>query len=370
MLNTKSGHLTYRAQSWAYDTIRQQAICPVDQPTIQQAWQLIYQWSNGQTSWVFNTSGSTGKPKPITLSRARLEASATKTIRKLGLKAGQTALTCLPIARIAGAMMVIRALEADLDNHLVEPTGRPLAEQVSRIDFAAMVPLQVDNSLRHEPDRARLNRLQSLIIGGAPIAHTLEQHIRCALPHPAVFATFGMTETVSHIALRRISADSSANQCFETLEGVRIGQDEDECLQINADVTDHQWISTRDRVRLLDDHRFEWLGRADFTINSGGIKVQPEQLEKKMASLLQDLGLDLPFLVSAIPDAKFHERVVLVIESRESCIDKPLILSHLNARLSLAEKPADLLVMAQLPTTAGGKLDRPAVRKWLSGQIG
>ncbi len=263
-------------------------------------------WHNDSPFLQVQTSGSTGAPKPMAVEKRRMLASARITCDFLGLKPGDTALLCMPLDYIAGKMMVVRALERSLRLVSVPPSGHPLAHEAASsqvFDFAAMVPLQVYNSLQVPAERSRLMQIRQLIIGGGAIDDALAEALR-DFPH-AVWSTYGMTETLSHIALRRLNGPE-ASDCYTPFPSVRLSLSADGCLIIEAPAVCDGPLQTNDIAELLPDGRFRILGRKDNVICSGGIKIQIEEVERQLRPHLQS-----PFLITRRPDSKFGEVCVL-----------------------------------------------------------
>lgn len=277
-------------------------------------------WLNGQAEFTLHTSGSTGTPKPIQLTRVQMQASAHLTGQTLGLRAGDAALVCLNVHYVAGIMMLVRGLELSLPMTVIEPTGNPLIafdSAIARFAFTALVPLQLQTILTETPDKLPiLNSMKAILVGGAATSPALEKALqRITAP---VFATYGMTETVSHIALRRLNGPQQ-NDVFAALNGVVLGTDERDCLHITSAATNFERIQTNDVVKLLDHTHFRLLGRADRVINSGGVKIQPERVEQVIQTTLARFQPEkhsaLPRLfVTGLPDERLGTRVVLVIE--------------------------------------------------------
>lgn len=268
--------------------------------------EFLAEWHNTNECLLVHTSGSTGSPKPLWVEKRRMEASARITCRFLGLKAGDTALLCLPLDYIAGKMMVVRSLVCDLRLLPVEPNGHPLATVHAPIDFAAMVPLQVYNALQTADERERLMQIRHLIIGGGAIDDALAQALK-TFPHH-VWSTYGMTETLSHIALRRLNGPE-ASGWYTPFEGVTLALNDDGCLVIDAPAVCADRLVTNDIAELSSDGRFRIKGRKDNVICSGGVKIQIEEVERMLKPHLPS-----PFLISKRPDAKFGEAVVLLTE--------------------------------------------------------
>lgn len=323
---------------------------------LQQAFSFCQQWLNGVEGFELKTSGSTGKPKRIQISRKQMEisAAATKTYLKIDFKSNL--LCCLNTEMIAGKMMLVRAMEWDANLVFVKPKENPLEELwfESRIDFAAMVPLQVQACLSDETTVPKLKNIGTLIIGGAPSSASLKEKI--VEKHINAFQTFGMTETVSHIALAPITKDELV---FETLPGVSIGTDKDSRLWISAAMATEEKLQTNDIVELLNKSQFKWLGRADFTINSGGIKIQPEVLEPQLSPfIINDFG-DISFFIFGKKDDKLGEKLILVLEgsSKEEFKIKSFQ-DTLKAILKNYLVPKEVLFIDMFVRTKSGKINR------------
>ena len=268
--------------------------------------EFIAEWHSDSAYVRVQTSGSTGAPKPMLVEKRRMQNSARITCDFLGLKAGDTALLCMSLDYIAGKMMVVRSLERRLRLLAVEPSGHPLMALADRIDFAAMVPLQVWNTLQMPEERARLEAIKHLIIGGGAIDEAMAVELR-AFPN-AVWSTYGMTETLSHIALRRLNGPE-ASEWYTPFPSVSVSLTDEDCLVIDAPEVCAQQLVTNDIAELSADGRFRILGRKDNVICSGGIKIQAEEVERQLQPHLHE-----PFLISKRRDAKFGEIVVLLTE--------------------------------------------------------
>lgn len=344
-------------------------------------------WLSGATEFVVRTSGSTGAPRPITLRREQMQASAHATGQALGLRAGMRALVCLPVRYIAGQMMLVRGLELGLAMTLVEPAGDPLAALPTEalFDFTAVVPLQLQALLDGPAAyRPRLDRMQAILVGGAPISATLEQRAQ-SLTAP-VYHTYGMTETSTHVALRRLNGPH-ASAWFHPLPGVEIATDARGCLRIKGPMTLDQWLQTNDRVELtvgrpkspsqateptpLDPlaaaapvayPSFRWLGRWDNVVNTGGVKVQVETVEAAVERAWMALGLaERRVFVASLPDARLGEAVTLVIEGEPLAqAAEDALLAALTAPLDRFQQPRRVVYLARLVETATGKIDRRA----------
>ena len=258
------------------------------------------------------TSGSTGEPKRMMVEKSRMLNSARITCDFLGLKPGDTALLCMSTDYIAGKMMIVRSIERGLKLISVEPSGHPLANnyQLSivncQLDFAAMVPMQVYNSLQVPEEKERLMAIRHLIIGGGAIDDAMEAELK-KFPN-AVWSTYGMTETLSHIALRRISGPE-ASEWYMPFPTVKLSTTDEGCLVIDAPEVCADTLVTNDIVELKSDGRFRVLGRKDNVICSGGIKIQIEEVERELKPYAR-----VPYIISKKKDEKFGEIVVLLTE--------------------------------------------------------
>ena len=323
------------------------------------------QWLSDEADFIVNTSGSTGTPKPIRLTRAQMTASARRTGATLNLRAGQQAIVCLPTRYIAGRMMLVRGFVLGLDMTVVEPASDPLATVApdAHFDFTALIPLQLQTLLVGPPHyHAILNRMQAILIGGGPVSPALMAQLQ-TISAP-IYHTYGMTETVSHIALRQLNGPQ-ASTAFRPLLGVQLGVDERNCLNICADVTQDHVVQTNDLVELRADGSFIWLGRWDNVINSGGVKVQVEKVENALEQVLHALdpkGLgERRFFVGPLPDARLGETVTVVIEG--SPLPPPqadAIRQHLGQMLDRYEIPRRFCYLPHLAETPTGKIDRKA----------
>ena len=269
--------------------------------------EFLSEWRNNSPYVEVKTSGSTGEPKRMLVEKQRMRASARITCDFLGLKAGDTALLCMSLDYIAGKMMVVRAIERNLRLIVVEPSGHPLAKPSPCFTFAAMVPMQVYNSLRVPEERERLKQIKHLIIGGGAIDEAMAEELK-TFPNQ-VWSTYGMTETLSHIALRRLSGPD-ASEWYTPFPSVSVSLNEEGCLVIDAPEVCKERLVTNDIAELAtNNHSFRILGRRDNVICSGGIKIQAEEVERMLKAHLR-----VPYLISKRPDKKFGEVVVLLTE--------------------------------------------------------
>ncbi len=317
------------------------------------------QWNSSQEHFTINTSGSTGTPKSITITRKQMEASALMTAQALSLQSGDNALVCLNTEYIAGKMMLVRGMVSDLNLYITEPSSNPLLEvpENLQIDFMAVVPLQLEAMMDCEEECThQLNKMKAIIVGGAPVSFGLAEKIK-ALECP-VYATYGMTETVSHIALKRLNSQE-VSEHYKVLEGVKIGQDDRGCLTINSILTNHQTIITNDIVNIIDDQSFEWLGRSDDIINSGGVKIHPEQLENRIREILMKQDINCNLMIAGMPDETLGKKVVLVLETEYITENDPkFLLDILKGRLPRHHTPKEIYYLNGFIYTETGKVKR------------
>ena len=265
---------------------------------------FLIDWVNDDAFVYVKTSGSTGLPKQIKLEKQHMVNSAMATGSFFNLKSGDSALLCLPSEFIAGKMMLVRAMVLGLKLDYVAPNSKPLENNSKVYDFAAMIPLQLEKSIAH------IESIKKLIVGGAKMSTDLIQKVQDKAT--AVFETYGMTETITHIAVKEIhNAQQIASETFKALPDVTFKTDQRNCLVIHAPSIANEKVITNDLVNLISSTEFEWLGRFDSIINSGGIKLIPEKIEAKLAAIIKER-----FFVAGIPDEKLGEKLVLVIEGK------------------------------------------------------
>ena len=318
---------------------------------------FLQEWQNDEpTVWV-HTSGSTGTPKPLQVEKERMRASARLTCSFLGLKEGDSALLCMPLQYIAGKMVVVRSLVAGLRLLPVAPCGHPLKDLTEIPTFAAMIPMQVYNTLQVPEERAKLMEIKHLIIGGGAIDDALGRELKAFPNH--VWSTYGMTETLSHIALRRLNG-AEASHWYTPFENVRIRLSEENTLIIHAPSVCAEELTTNDIAEINDEGKFRILGRKDNTINSGGVKIQIEQVEAALKE-----HLNVPFQITARKDAKFGEIVVLLYNKVKEEADIRRICEE---KLPAYWVPKIYLPVKELPLTGTGKPDRATARRIANGE--
>lgn len=326
---------------------------------------FCHAWLKGESTFVRHTSGSTGQPKPIQLQRSQLEASARQTLDFLQLNQDDVALVAIPTQYIGGTMMLVRAMLANMPAIVVAPSGNPFRQLPKGIipTFTALVPLQLEQILDDEVSTEAFVRCRHVLIGGAPVSASLEA--RCKALNNAVYSTYGMTETVSHVALRRISREPEEG--FRLLPGIQAKTDKRDCLALCGAVTCNQWIQTNDLVAFSSPDCFRWLGRADYVINSGGIKIQPEQLENQIGALLAAEKIDASFCISSVADERLGEQLVLVLEGAAWPEEQQRsLLQKLHDYLPAYQAPKQMLFLPVFPLTETGKIQRQQIKHALS----
>jgi len=318
-------------------------------------YRFLLDWIDTNDFITQTSSGTTGMKKEFKLPKSSMIVSAKTTCSYLELKPGENALLCLPVDYIAGKMMIVRAMVCSLDLLLTDPDGTPDFKGYDVIDFCAMVPLQVFNLMNSE---GILKRIKNLIIGGGEIREELENRLK-NLP-TRIYATYGMAETCSHVALRKVNGLNSTS-FFSAIPGVNLEKDKRGCLLINADFLPEP-IQTNDLVEFSGSNSFLWLGRYDNLINSGGVKIIPEELEEKISKIL---GTDCA--VVGLPDPKLGEKLVLVLEEQTDAMSPEILLKKLRKSLDKHMIPKEIKRINKLPRNTAFKIDRHALLSKIEG---
>ncbi|MDO4461714.1 MAG: AMP-binding protein [Bacteroidia bacterium] len=315
---------------------------------------FIDEWNSDLEFVEVQTSGSTGVPKVMRVEKRRMVASARMTLDFLRLERGDTALLCLPDKYIAGKMMVVRSIIGGLRLISVEPCGNPLlsVEEGEHICFAAFTPMQVYNMLGDEVSRRRFEAIDKIIIGGGAVSGTLAEELRWMKNE--IWSTYGMTETLSHIAMRPLSG-AGASDWYETLKGVNISTNGEGCMVIDAPHVAEGLLETNDIVEIREDGRFKILGRRDNVVCSGGVKMQIEQMEQRIA--VKYLG---EFALSWVEDERLGQALVLVYTKKE---DREEIERVCGEVLEKIERPKRYIWVEALPYTETGKIARGMLRE-------
>jgi len=317
--------------------------------------EFIQFWNSENTDLQIPTSGSTGTPKLINISKKCIKLSTQLTLQFLGLQKGDTCLISLNMQYIGGKMMLARALEGNLNYKIIEPNSNPLVEITQVFDFYSFVPLQIQNILVETPEKIELlNQAKAIIIGGAAVNESLLALIQ-SIKTP-VYSTYGMTETVSHIALKRLN--SNKNENYVCLPSIKIDKDERDCLTVEHAITNHIKIITNDIIELISPTEFQFLGRADDVINSAGVKIFPQNVENELAIPLKNIGYEDEFFIHKKPHPQFGDSVILVVKaSFTSEMFQELKLNY-KSKLSKYYFPVDFVAINDFVYTQSGKIDK------------
>lgn len=297
--------------------------------------EFLLDWFDHRDFIEMQTSGTTGLPKMIRVDKQAMVNSALATGEFFDLDEGIKVLHCLPTQFVAGKMMLVRAFILGWDMDMIAPVSHPLERLDTVYDFSAMVPLQAQNSLM------KLKQVKKLILGGAKVSQALSKQLK-GLP-TKIYETYGMTETITHIAAKPIGEEA-----FTVLPNVNISQDERQCLIIDPYVICNEPVVTNDVVEIVSDTQFIWLGRYDNVINSGGVKLYPEQIEEKLSE-----HIDRRYFVKGLPDETLGEKLVLVIEGEPYTLEDDVF-----KKLGKFEKPKDILFVPKFAETVSGKVIR------------
>jgi O-succinylbenzoic acid--CoA ligase len=307
---------------------------------------FLLDWLDSKDYIKTKTSGTTGTPKTIKIKKQAMVNSAIATGNYFGLKPGDKALHCLPTQFIAGKMMLVRAIILGLQIDVIEPTTILNFSTKKHYDFCAMIPMQLQSNLK------KISNIKKLIIGGAPMSSELVSQIQAL--KTKVYATYGMTETITHIAVKKLNnfeniiSSSSKKSFYETLPNIKISQDNRQCLVIEAPQLSKEKIVTNDVVKLHSETSFEWIGRIDNVINSGGIKFFPEQIEEKLKAKIPNR-----FFIASEADEKLGEKLILVLEA-----DNNKLSASVFEDLDGYETPKDIYAVSKFIETTSGKILR------------
>lgn len=349
------GKIIINGQEFSFQQIKE-GQWPEQAPYFQASLVFCRDWFNGQTSFELQSSGSTGPPKAIQVSRKQMSSSAKATGDFFGIQPGASLLCCLNTAMVAGKMMLVRAMKWDSLLYLVEPASNPLLafDRDQSFDFATMVPLQLESCLEDVHSAKVLANIRHLLIGGAPLGEVLREKAS-RLPIK-LFQTYGMTETVSHIALADLRAEGPL--IYKSLPGVQTRKSPNGNLEIMAAMSSHNWIRTNDIVEILPGKGFIWKGRSDFTINTGGVKVQPEEVEAMAGEVMEKLLPGQRYFVTALPDEKLGQKMVLMVEGEKRNQDPSKLLHTLKAQLPSYHSPKNIYFVRKFAETPSHKIDR------------
>lgn len=314
---------------------------------IQELGRFMAEWMDTKSTIKIKTSGSTGIPKEIQIEKSKMLESAAATAKFFNFKEHQTALLCLPMSYIAGKMMVVRALLNKLNLICIAPDRTPLLQisQNTEIDFAPLTPMQLEST-------SDTRFVKTILLGGGPVNPAEEERFQSL--QSEIYHGYGMTETLSHVAIRKINGKDKSEK-YEGLQGVNFELDARGCLVIHVPFLKNP-VVTNDLVTLIDATTFLWKGRIDNVINSGGIKLFPEEIEKKIFPFIPER-----FFVASIPDEILGEKGCLFIEGKSYSENKLKSLkSILEKYLNRYEKPKCIYFIECFLTTESGKVKRRA----------
>lgn len=308
--------------------------------------EFVEEWNNSSPFITAHTSGSTGKPKPVLLPKKLVAESALRTVRFFNLSEKSLLYLPLSVDYIAGKMMVVRSLLSGARLLREEPTNAPLRDyNGERISLIAVVPSQLPSLLENPSSRL----IDCMIVGGAPVDEAMAAKLRSS--GIEAFETYGMTETASHVALRRLSPLPA--DLFTTLPGIKVALSEDSTLDIIF--PGNKIVRTRDIAEIHGEERFRILGRADHAIITGALKVHPAEVERKIGSL----PVDRQWYVSGKKDEKWGEKVVIVVEGAPMRAEEEKgILEAIRRKISNVEMPREFIYIPQFEKTSSGKIKR------------
>ncbi len=315
---------------------------------------FIGEWLSDDPVVEVQTSGSTGQPGKIIADKSKMVESAKRTGRYLGLSEGERALLALPVSFIAGKMMVVRSFVLGLNLVPVNPSSNPLGEISQPVDFAALTPMQLHKSLSNNNGDTVSNNVGKLILGGGEISPQLLKKI--VKLETDIWHTYGMAETLTHVAMKKLTGDDASDH-FVALPDISFSTDERNCLVISAPWLSEEDVVTNDIVRLINNQQFDFVGRFDNIINSGGIKISPEKLEAKLQSHIPNR-----FIMVGLPDEALGQKVVLAIEGDHEPVAE--IMQKIRMLdLEHYEIPKEVHFLYQFPATESGKVIRQQVRE-------
>ncbi|MAJ32168.1 MAG: O-succinylbenzoic acid--CoA ligase [Flavobacteriaceae bacterium] len=318
---------------------------------------LYTKWFDNELDFKVQTSGSTGNPKFISLTKSNMRKSASLTISTFGLHSSDTLWLCLPLSSIAGIMMLIRSIVLNSDLVVSRPKANPYSDipKGVNIDFSAITPYQAKKSIE------QLKAIPKIIIGGAPISRDLEEALLEGIneTNNELYQTYGMTETITHVAIRKLNYQG--DKYFQALDGISFSTDKRSCLRIKAEHLGNSLFQTNDIVQLSDNTSFEYVGRYDEIINSGGIKINPQKIENKLSGFIKER-----FFISAEENDDFGQIAILIVESKKN---KTIYEELLNAvDFDVYHKPKKVYTTAEFKTSHTNKVDKIQTLKKLDDQ--
>lgn len=347
-MSVKNYHIDFKLNEKSFDSV--ESLLSFSNTISKDAFSFLENWFDDSDFILIHTSGSTGKPKSIKIKKEHMLNSAMATGIYFDLKSKTNALLCLPIAYIAGKMMLVRSLFLGWHLDILEPKSNPFVDIVKLYDFSAMIPLQLFNSIDN------LFKIKIIIVGAAAISNELKTRI-LDLP-TKIYATYGMTETITHIAVKALNKASGLtidNDLYQALPNVKLSKDHRNCLIIDAPEVSDEILITNDIVDLISDDKFKWLGRFDNMINSGGVKLIPEQIEAKLQSIISNR-----FFICSFNDDKLGEKLVLVVEGDKNKNDPKNFFDKISKLHSIDkyEIPKEIYFVERFVMTETKKIQR------------
>jgi O-succinylbenzoic acid--CoA ligase len=339
-------HNTHYSYKELLDYSGERIVSSDTHPWEKEIFRFIITWLSNSDHIVQYSSGTTGKPKEIQLPKTAMIKSALNTCAFFNLNKGDSALLCMPTDYIAGKMMIVRSLAGGLNLFITEPRSVPEIRVSEKIDFCAMVPLQVANLTLCSTD---LSPVEKLLIGGAQISRDLEKRLQET--NTQAFASYGMAETCSHVAIRKLNSPGQ-HSGYKGLPDVSLSSDERNCLVIRASYLPTP-VVTNDIVKFTGNNSFQWIGRYDNLINSGGIKIVPEEVE----ALIMDKE-SLECVALGIPDKKLGNKLVIVVESSSTKESAEVLKTKFAGILPRRWKPKEVISVPRFPRNDAMKIDR------------
>jgi o-succinylbenzoate---CoA ligase len=328
-----------------------------DHQILKELGDFLVNWFDSSDFILQTTSGSTGPAKELKLSKKSMLASALLTLKTLEIKNKQMVLLCLPLRYIAGKMMVVRALAGN--HHLVIQTPRNTPHiSTQKIALTALVPLQLKNLIAKNQ---QFNTIQNILVGGAAIDKELEEKIQ-DLP-TATYETYGMAETCSHVALRRVNGPNRES-VFQLLDGITAETDPEGRLCIHAPQLSENVFQTNDLAEMVGDRTFRWLGRADHIINSGGIKINPIEIEREVEPIL-----GYKCVVLGLPHPTWGQELVMVVETLNKQMSEETAMQSIQSHLSSTQRPKKIVFMNEFPRNESMKTDRISIYNTILNQF-
>lgn len=314
----------------------------VNEVVVKEVEKFLAEWNSTSEELVTQTSGSTGIPKQVKLSKSGLIFSARNTNKFFNLKENSKALLCLPMTTIGGKMMLVRALESKMTLLIDPPSSNPFSKRNEYFDLVAVTPMQLTKILNESFEK--IKNINSILVGGAPMNENLISKLK--QNKITVYHGYGMTETASHVAIKKVGFEF--DEFYSSMPGIRFSIGENQTLIIHYPAIQETPIETNDVVELIDENRFNWLGRNDFIVNSGGIKIQVEVIENELVNLINS-----PFFLAGIPDDILGEKLIL-------CVESHVKVAEFDFNFLGVKKPREVFFLDKFSYTESGKINRKA----------